>query len=318
MCIFTLPVERVSNTRIAVGAVDAKRQLTVYQNETVTSMPGTAMVLPVPNASLVNMVDLSKNKWSFDDLDKVFFPRPVSGGGGFGAFGEKNDNSWSFTLPVTKCGGYLVSVVPSLSDLKRIDVNVFTLPADIEQVLQRHYTEGFGFVVCTFQKGETKGHPIAYTHSLTNDGKLFIPTRHEHGELNKLADAPLGQVVHSNVFCDVCKAAASTFGFATQDAKLDFDHTLYLINCVLLASPFTFTDVKESHPRHILQNDGKTFLNQYFAKLLSIQRIEIKNDQAVEKEDDDFAFGGWHRKTSSVGPRFEIQNDDYYAMPIWK
>jgi hypothetical protein len=80
MCIFTLPVRQVSNTRIAVGCVTAGQQLTVYQNETTTDTPGVAMLLPVPNSGPVTMVDMSsrsgdgKKPWNWEDIDTKFFP----------------------------------------------------------------------------------------------------------------------------------------------------------------------------------------------------------------------------------------------------
>lgn len=356
MCIFTLPVESVSNTRIAVGAINASLQLTVYQNETVTATPGVAMVLPVPNSVPVNMVDLSsKENWSWSQIEHTFFPMPLSNAGGF-SFGAATWSSKSSgPLPVTKCGGYQVSFAPTLLDLKRIDATVFTLPVDIEQVLQQHYGQGFGFVVCVFQQGETKGHPIAYTHGLASGGRLFIPTRHEHGQVQP-ATTVTESTVHLNVHCDGCgiepivgsrwkcmtcpnfdfcntcftankdnhrykhffaqleklESAYQTMHVAKpMSAELDFDHTLYLINAVLLASPFTFTDEKIASPESIERNQKATCLAKYFPKLVTVHRVEIKPRGK-------FGFGTWQSSGggSRVGAR--IENDDYYAMPIWK
>lgn len=351
MCIFTLPVQKVSNTRIAVGCMTADRQLTVYQNETTTDTPGVAMLLPVPNSGPVSMVDMSPQlgrAWNWEDIDNKFFPRPEPRMGGWGAamsFGAESKSR--SLLAVTKCGGYQVSYAPTLDDLKRIDTSVFTLPADIEQVLRQHYANGFGFVVCMFQQGETKGHPIAYTHALLPDGRIFIPTRHEHGQEHSHGSSPkFGQVVHKDVKCDGCgvtpihgiryKCAkcdnfdyCSTcyttnkdghkdahyfiqmekpvqhysnmaFGQSSQD-HLDFDHSIYLINCVLLSSEFTVTDIDTADLSLIQRNHTSTCLHYYYPRLNSIQKVTIKNDEA--------RFGRASKR---------IENGDYYAYPIWK
>jgi hypothetical protein len=321
MCIFTLPVQRVSNTRIAVGLINPNWQLTVYENETNVTNPGVAMVLPVPKGpcQFLNM----QNKWSWSEIEEAYFPQPMVASGGFGfGFSELS------TLKVQKCGAYSVSYAPTIEDLKRLDTSKFTLPHDIEQILAKHY-QGFGFVVCVFEQGETKGHPIAYTHS-TLDGKLFIPTRHEHGSSVKAAP------IHTGIQCDGCgngdfqgirwkcmtcpnydycdrcydsnEAHKDKHFFArldkpeqsyNMDQELDFDHTIYLINAVLLASAATFTDSKvpDSYQR-------RTCLSTFFEKVFHIQKIEIRPSN----------FDTWQRAKK---PK-RIKNDDYFAMPIWK
>ena len=318
------------------------------------------MVLPVPNDTPVTTVDISTDGWSWKAIDQAYFPKPPTSPafGGF-AFGGSTVSKGKRTLEVKACGGYLVSYSPTLEDLARIDEAVFTLPADIQQVLQEHYGKGFGFVVCKFQKGKTDGHPIAYTHSPLKDGRLFIPTRHEHGSA---AQKQNGLVVHQGVRCDGCLEDNITgtrwkcqgcpdfdfcdgcfqrdtmhrrkhmftmmdqpvdryetdqrnldFGFHTFENNsswslpkqrrgrhdhLDFDHTLYLFNSLLLASPFLVTDSRHAE-RPSLTTVNLRFLSRFFPNLHCAQRVEIKAEDA---------HGLGHR----------IVNGDYYAAHVEK
>lgn len=365
MCIFTRPVESVSNTRIAVGLVAPGRQLTVYENAVSIGQAGTAMVLPVPNGGPIDMLDLSKEDWSWKALDDAYFPKPMSPSwGGTGGFAFGMQAKGPSRLAVVTCGGYLVSVAKTMQDLARVDDDVFTLPANIQEVLQKHYGEGFGFVVCKFQKGKTSGHPIAYTHSPLKDGRLFIPTRHEHGNEAPAVDlyeADFGKrpVVHTGVWCDGCKRtpiegtrwkcqgcpdfdfcntcfmedkthkrrhmftmmdqpndayeqhAAAVSGWSTSAVgqswlrqgsasskdHLDFDHTLYMFNCILLASSFITTDLRTAEKPHLHVQLG--FLSKLFPVLRCAQRVEIKAEDAY-------------------GPSFHIENGDYFAAHVEK
>lgn len=324
MCIFTHHVENVSDTKIAVGMIKSDIQLTVYENQVATSNSNTCMVLPVPNGTNVTFVDVSK-KWDWNQIDKKFFPEQepqyyaMSFGGSSGGFGFEQK------LEVITCGGYSASYAPSLADLKRVDSNIFTLPKNIEDILQNNYANNFGFVVCKFIKGKTKNHPIAYTHSLTVNGQMFIPTRHEHGNIEENNQ----KVIHDQVRCDKCNMnpiegirwkcmtcpnfdlCNICFVCDTEHRKkhffaqleyskysehnnhsLDFDHTLYLINCVLLSSALNYSELRFAERRLLNQN---TFLGTYFPVLNLIQRIEVKNQFNIQYE-----------------------NSDYYAMPILK
>jgi Zinc finger, ZZ type len=201
-----------------------------------------------------------------------------------------------------------------------------------------------------FQQGETKGHPIAYTHALLPDGRIFIPTRHEHGQHRPSdSNTTFGQIVHNNVRCDGCSAApirgirykcamcddfnyCSTCYMANKDGHkdahyfnrmekpvhyysnmplanahaqdhLDFDHSIYLINCTLLSSMYAITNIVTAETHRLEHHKTTTCLHAYFPTLLSIQKVTIKSD----------ANQGW-----GSGPFKRIVNDDYYAYPIWK
>lgn len=208
MCIFAYPVESVTNTRIGIVYMQGNRQLTVYENSVMTSV-GNVMILPVPNTTNVQMVDLSKTKWDWFSIRRTYFPEKQRHDLRFAAAGFGSGGGWGMQenapLPVSQCGGYQVTIAPSLEDMCRVDASVFTLPKDIQDVLKVHYGTGFSFIVCQFQRGKTAGHPIAYVHGMLPSGSLFIPTRHEHGTDSAFQESAR-HVRHEGVTCDGCRA----------------------------------------------------------------------------------------------------------------
>jgi len=89
-------------------------------------------------------------------------------------------------LPVEKSGSYEFTVVPSLSDFERVEASLLSnrpSPA-VMKLLTTHYEERrFSFLVCKIAAGrDAQYHPLAYTHPVNIDGKMFVPTLHYHGE----------------------------------------------------------------------------------------------------------------------------------------
>jgi hypothetical protein len=105
----------------------------------------------------------------FDDADKLFMPLTL---------GKTKSRGVDF-LKVHEVGNYQVSIAESLDDLDRVNPEVFTLSPDAKSTLGT-YDDGFCFVVAQL-KESGKFHALAYTHPVAGDGKLFIPTKHEHG-----------------------------------------------------------------------------------------------------------------------------------------
>lgn len=168
MCIMASPVESVSGTKIFVGH-DGKRQATVYSMAVELAGEGNAMILPVPVSSGqdIDLVDLSGTPEFFTPLVDMFTvrSRAISFGDDF--------------LEVHRVGNYDVSIVATVSDVKRLNPNVFEVSSDTERTLREHYP-GFAFLVAQLcNSGEF--HPLAYIHPLM-EGRLFVPTRHEHGD----------------------------------------------------------------------------------------------------------------------------------------
>lgn len=184
MCIMALPVRSVSNTRIFAGFnPERTRQLTIYEMAVTLQTPGNAMILPVPasGAEDVDLIDMSAVPKFFDDLDTVFEPMYLGTRGSRGV-------PASGMLKVHEVGSYRVSIAGKIDDLLLVDPEVFSLSVDTAATLARHYATGFAFVVATMRESG-KFHPLAYTSPLTRTDGLFVPTRHEHGKVDRVPRA---------------------------------------------------------------------------------------------------------------------------------
>jgi len=220
MCIFNLPVGGVKETKILVLPASEGRQLTVYQNSvdsdesfnvpTEKSAKNTlnAMILPAPlrQNSKIAVLDLSKLNDLFKELDRCFPEEEVARSSRMEASDELNGSSRSY-LPVQSVGAYKISLASNISDLRRIDPNVFSVSPNVDKILGQHYSKNFGFVICGFDPSSgIAPHPIGYVHDrLVDDSgnvKLFVPTRHEHG------------ITHG------------------KDDSYDFDHKIFSVNTV--------------------------------------------------------------------------------------
>jgi len=211
MCCFSAPVEEVKQTRILVLPTKDGRQVTVYENH--VGVTGdvededdkkkkdailaanekakyeNAMILPCPlkAGAKVQLLDLSKDNFSFERLES-YFPQYVFDSEGDDDEGDGGEDHGA--LEIFEVGAYFVSIAEKLEDLKRIDPKVFKVSANLDLVFQQHYKSGYGFVVCCFnQNKKIEGHPIAYVHDLMSDGKMFVPCRHEHGHGTKEKEA---------------------------------------------------------------------------------------------------------------------------------
>lgn len=182
MCIFASSVADVAGTSILVARAGTS-QLTVYQM-TVELERGrpNAMILPVPG-QVESLVDLSAVPTLFSDLSELF--AESSRGLKF----LSNDAVAAGTLKVHDVGDYKVSIVPSVKDLTRLDLNIFELSPRTRSICKVYYKTGFSFVVAVLRRGGTI-HPLGYTHPLLPGG-LFVPTRHEHGEAGPPGSLPV-------------------------------------------------------------------------------------------------------------------------------
>eukprot|EP01112_Ceratiomyxa_fruticulosa_P001460 TRINITY_DN1159_c0_g1_i4.p1 TRINITY_DN1159_c0_g1~~TRINITY_DN1159_c0_g1_i4.p1 ORF type:complete len:297 (+),score=77.28 TRINITY_DN1159_c0_g1_i4:678-1568(+) len=203
MCIFTGKV-RVSATNILVSITkDGENQFTVYSNEVHLSKEPVAMILPFPNTSsnpACEMVDLSAFPDFFKNVDMMFPKLTKTKSRAKLATKEKGKQK----LEVKRCGSYSYSVVPSVTEFDDLEQDVFNIEEDLIKMLTENYKENFGFLVCIIDKSD-KYSPIAYFHPIL-DNKLFVPTRHEHGNGEKRpkwdhsiytlgsADAEAGQI----------------------------------------------------------------------------------------------------------------------------
>jgi len=198
MCIFNRPVHDVSGTRIFVTETQDGRQLTCYQNYVKFGKPGqkaqkpdndSAMILPFPvkkdsqRSEPLALIDLSKCGDVVEKMEEafptlVFVPKGSPRGAPQSLSSSLRKSAH---LAVVQVGSYSCSVAKNLADLRKIDPTVFKVAEDIDALLAKHYSEGFGFLVCKLN-AEGKQHPIAYIHEIASDGQLFVPCRHEHGD----------------------------------------------------------------------------------------------------------------------------------------
>lgn len=222
MCIFIAEAD-VKNTQIFVAPLENK-QVIVYEN-TAQSTVYNAMVLPVPLNSMesgVTLIDMSAytNLWA--ELDK-YFPIEKSGGWGMASFGS---SAQSVVLPIHKVGGYDCSIAPTLLDMARLQSDHFNLPANVKDILEKHYSQGYAFVICRFRSSVVQHHPIGIVSDRLANGALFIPTMHEHNdgapkvspgfhniggpklapEFHNFPSQPLVFLTtHDGVNCDICR-----------------------------------------------------------------------------------------------------------------
>lgn len=177
MCIINNKVESVSNTKILVATnKSCTRQLTVYGNTVDNKIDDNAMILPVPNPDTIIFHDLSEYKDIFNDCRKSFVAL-------FKSRSKKSSNST--TLEVIDVGSYKVSIAKSLDDLKFVDTDVFNfkLNEECEKLLETEYSNPlYGFIICKLATSLEEYHPLGYSHDLMSENKLFIPTKHFHGD----------------------------------------------------------------------------------------------------------------------------------------
>lgn len=154
-----------------------------------------AMILPVPstgkwvkNKPMIEFYAMDgKYEEVFSKLESLFPAYEKLQRQSFsynaGADGISEDEE----IEVHQVGSYDVSIVPSLDKFDYLQHDIFELDKGFQSLLKRDYNQGYAFVVCKLRNGE-KFHPIAYSHPMTPDGKLFIPTKHYHNKSESGAD----------------------------------------------------------------------------------------------------------------------------------
>ena len=179
MCIFVRPVTSVAKTRIFASAGIGASRFTAYQMTTKSAGNAknrNAMILPVPTTGNITLHDLSAVPKMFDDLGKLYERNRMVGR----ARGPAMKGAMP-RLAVHDVGSYKVSIVPAISDFSKLDFGTFALNGAVGNTLRRFYSHGFAFVVAILTRdGEI--HPLGYSYDDTEPSRLFVPTRHEHGD----------------------------------------------------------------------------------------------------------------------------------------
>jgi hypothetical protein len=181
MCLFSLKVESVSNTRIFARTVAAGRQVLAYEM-TLSAREDLAMVLPLPvppgsAEDAVCFISLAGYPRSFVDLEKGF-PEPASRGGTIRLAPRPA------ALEVVQVGSFEASFVPTLADFDRLDAR-FRLAPDVWDAVPAY--RDWGFAVFKLKPG-AREHPMAFEFP-RRDARLFFPTLHVHdGRMHPRAD----------------------------------------------------------------------------------------------------------------------------------
>lgn len=240
MCMVSLPA-KLKNTNILVAPnTKTGRQLTVYSNDVANKEADNAMVIPVPFPESVEFVDLSGYSKIFADAEKSFpkeFYRDLSKSYSANSFSRDS----SRTLEVHSVGDYQCSIAMNIDDIKNVDTSVFKLSDELSLVLEDHYkSEHWGFIICKLKNNTIKDigiktfkflvegpwsqsnnnykkyHPFAYTHKIVG-GKMFIPTRHYHGN----------DIDEDSFRIPTMKKLYNGF---TSEHTDDWDHNIYVYN----------------------------------------------------------------------------------------
>ena len=183
MCIFSLPVLSIGDTRIFARLSGSGTQFLVYQM-TYESATENAMILPIPvrqdaKEDSLRFINLEEYGGFFESLDSGF---PVIGNFSIGCGGFARNDSKD-NIRVQEVGSYVASFVPSLDDFDRLDER-FVLPREIWNQIPNY--KDFGFAVFQLKDGNREPHPMAFEFETRNEKELFFPTVHIHdGEVHE-------------------------------------------------------------------------------------------------------------------------------------
>lgn len=179
MCILTQKVALVARAK-ALCFLNEKgtHQLTVYSNF-IDTRGDNIMILPVPNGSTIEIVDISQYKTILEDFHYSFeYDGDVEWSKEKGLQEEK----WVNIVPEKKRGNYEFAVVSNFQELKGLDKTYFSIPDECLRKIKKEYSTSkseYGFIICKILKGARYYNPIAYTHKVLDTGTLFAPTKHE-------------------------------------------------------------------------------------------------------------------------------------------
>ncbi len=271
MCIISNHVETVAKTKILVAVKPlTNRQLTVYSNYVDNNSENNAMILPVPYPNTVQFHDLSNYKNIFTDCDNCF-PKPKDIYKSTNL--STNSYGWNDSKPlkVFNVGSYQVSLANSLSDLKRVDTNVFKLSKGCDELLSQQYNNPiFGFIICKLSKGSEEYHPFGYSHNLPNNNQVFIPTKHYHEHNSNKRS--FSEIDNSPMFQNFMQPI--NVPLITDD----WDHEIYLYNVTSESNPdFNNMSQKSSWSGHNLIKKEKIDFD--LGDLLRFEKHRIRGRQ---------------------------------------
>mgnify|MGYP006915948786 CR=1 FL=1 len=185
MCIFSQPVELVSNTHIFARVANGT-QFLAYEMKLSTSTEN-AMILPVPVAhgageDALQFISLEDYPDFFDDLDALFPAVAIAAAGLDLSLGGPAQAM----LSVHHVGSFEASFVPTIADFSRLDPR-FNLSPEAWEALPQ--VQDYGFAVFQFVAGSaTHVHPMAFSFPTRSPDRIVFPTIHVHdGEVHERA-----------------------------------------------------------------------------------------------------------------------------------
>ncbi len=248
MCMISLPVEQVSKTNIFVGLNSSKsHQLTIYSNFVSNNSDANAMVIPVPHPSTVNFHNVSHINNFFKVVDKSFFRQAKTLSWNNSSYSDSKGTSRARSdLEVFSVGSYQVSLAHNLSDLSRLNKEIFVLSPGLAKTLESNYSDPvWGFIVFVLARDKKDYHPFGFSHALYNN-KIYIPTRHYHDTMNSSGgymERIGGLDTRTNPYDDLdsrsssyqdqfkpLRPSASSVKSSSSLAD-DWAHNIYLFNC---------------------------------------------------------------------------------------
>ena len=175
MCIFSGPVDDVSDTSIYASELADGRHCTVYEMK-VAAQSEVAMILPIPAASAgsFEFIDLEAFPTFFRELERLY-PQVQT----LGRRSRGGDTKSAAPLPVVEVGQYVASFVPSQKDFKRLDAR-FRLPLVLWKDLPDYSKFSFAVFQLKVNSDSKKFHPMAYKYRPLDRDRLFFPTAHVH------------------------------------------------------------------------------------------------------------------------------------------
>lgn len=196
MCIFTGPVEEVSDTRIFARTISSPadtiaRQALVYAMS-YRAAQELAMILPLPTPpgapdDALRFLDFSDYEDFFEDLAEPF-QEPRSG------FIREHLSSLGIPrLAVHDVGSFEASFVPCVADFSRLDPR-FQLTDEIWGDLPAY--ADYGFAVFKLKPGAKSVHPMAFEFPRRSRYELFFPTVHVHD-----GRVPQEAPFHHSLYC---------------------------------------------------------------------------------------------------------------------
>lgn len=177
MCLFSLSVDRVTNTQIFARSTGDK-QILVYSMSLVAPTD-VAMILPLPvppgsDAAVVRFISLQGYPRFFADLYDAFWVPPFEDGNSIMLGGLR-----PAPLAVHRVGLFEASFVPSIDDFRRLDPR-FRLSDTVWKLLPQY--QDWGFAVFKLQPNARlqEIHPMAFEFPRRDPDQLFFPTVHVH------------------------------------------------------------------------------------------------------------------------------------------